>query len=155
MPELVVLKGFYCLPFGFHSEATCECNINTGEGISFTLKLEVYMSAPCLYSHCCGSFPFSFQPSTWKIILRHRFLRRPRPQILAVRGRTEGVMCVNPASCLSIKPCLALSKDVRTVDSEHSSFPLHGALWFFLLLKSSEERLALGSEVCFHCATFP
>lgn len=111
MPDLVILKGFHCLPFGFHSEATCERNIKACEGALITLQLEAYMSAPCLYGHRSGSFPFWLQPGTWKIIHRHRLLHQLRPQFLEVREGTERVMCADPSFCLSIlTPSKVLSR---------------------------------------------
>lgn len=54
LPELVVLKDFYSVPFGFHSEATCDGNINTLEGISLHWSLKFTCQLPVFTESVAG-----------------------------------------------------------------------------------------------------
>lgn len=37
-----------CLPFGFHPEATCDCNIDTVEGCHYSAASHLHVSSPSL-----------------------------------------------------------------------------------------------------------
>lgn len=55
------LEDFHCLPFGFHSEAACECNVNTcGEiallrSLKFTCQLLVFTASAAGHFSSCIS----------------------------------------------------------------------------------------------------
>lgn len=94
------LEGFPCLPFGFHSEVTCDLTQARRDGIPLTLKGHV--PAPCLYSKCCGHFSCCCSrdensgPS---------FSSQPRP--LATEGSAD-IVSARLIHLPVTKPCCAL-----------------------------------------------
>lgn len=140
------------MPFGFRSEATCECDINPWRDV-IALRFQAYMSAPHLYSRCCGSFLFLFK---LRNLGSHSHSQMRAPPLPATGGRAE-VVSPHLSPILVAKSCCALPLEIRSGLSVRSCLPTTaGFPWPLLGVEGIKEDMRFNEvEPCFSCCLLP